>query len=102
MRCSDNHDITDGAGCGENNMIEENSIDNIVQVSLMGEMTIEFQGRILRLQELHSKRIILFLAYLFYHHDRRVVMTELIDVIWGDIESKNPKGALKNLMYRSR
>lgn len=83
-------------------MSEENTRDEIVRVNLMGEMSIEFQGRILKLRELNSKKVTLLMAYLFYHHKRMIGMTELVDAIWGEADSKNPKGALKNLIYRAR
>lgn len=75
---------------------------NTIKVSLMGEMVIEFQDQILKLREQNSKRITLLLAFLFYHHKRVVNTVELIDILWGEGECRNPRGAIKTLVYRAR
>ena len=76
--------------------------DNVVTVCLIGAMSISYQGQTLDVQQLKSNKLALLLAYLFYYHDHDIEMTKLMDIIWAVEDIKNPRGALKNLMYRVR
>lgn len=53
-------------------------------------------------KELHSNKLVRLLVYILLHRERNVPHQELVDIFWEDERSKNPEGALKNLVYRLR
>lgn len=57
-----------------------------------------------RLEEgtIRSAKLCNLLVYLMTHRNRTITMDELALALWQEDETKNPSGALKNLMYRLR
>ena len=51
---------------------------------------------------LHSNKLNRLLIYILLHRDRDLPHQELIDTFWQEEHSRNPEGALKNLVYRLR
>ena len=72
-----------------------------IRVRLFGDFSLEKGSIKMDAASLHSNKLIKLLVYIILHRDRRVSRQELIDIFWED-NSKNPAGALKNLMYRLR
>lgn len=52
--------------------------------------------------EIHSAKLCNLLTYLMMHRNRTLTMDEIAAALWQEEETKNPAGALKNLMYRLR
>lgn len=73
-----------------------------IEVRMLGRFEISGGGRFLGMGETRSDRIMTLAGYLFLHHQREVFFDDLVEVLWGDAEVKDPKSALKNLMYRLR
>lgn len=73
-------------------------------------MRLEIFGRFLLYNEhasvdektLHSNKLVRLLVYILLYRDREVPHQELIDTFWQDEGTRNPEGALKNLIYRLR
>ena len=51
---------------------------------------------------LHSNKLSRLLIYILLYRDRNLPHQELIDTFWQEENSRNPEGALKNLVYRLR
>lgn len=49
-------------------------------------------------KSLHSNKLIKLLVYILLHRERNLDHQELIDTFWQDERSRNPEGALKNLV----
>ena len=49
-----------------------------------------------------SWRLMSFLQYLCFFHDRAVTQDEIFDLLWSDIDSTNPTNTTKTLLHRSR
>lgn len=73
----------------------------VLKMNLFGKICLSNGDRSLGEEELHSGKMIKLLVYLIIY--RNVILTHqrLIEVFWPDY-SREPKGALKNLMYRLR
>ena len=52
--------------------------------------------------EIRSAKLCNLLTYLLMHRNRTLTVDELTLALWQEEETKNPSGALKNLMYRLR
>ena len=73
----------------------------MIKMQLFGSFTLTGENGVLREDELHSGKLTKLLAYILIHRDRMLTHRQLVDVFWED-NSRNPVGALKNLMYRLR
>lgn len=76
-------------------------MENKMKMKLFGTFSLENDRAKLDEESLHSNKLTRMLAYLIINRDRIISYQELIEVFWED-GSKNPLGALKNLMYRLR
>ena len=72
-----------------------------IRMQLFGDFSLQRGNVTLDRTELHSNKVMKLLAYLILYRNRKLTRQELMDIFWED-ESKNPAGALKNLMYRLR
>ena len=72
-----------------------------IKMQLFGNFCLENEHARLDEEMLHSRKLTRLLAYIILYRDRNISHQELIDIFWED-NSKNPQGALKNLMYRLR
>lgn len=51
---------------------------------------------------IHSNRMSRLLAYMIYHHDKKITSIELQDIMFDENSSNNPANALKSLIHRVR
>lgn len=72
-----------------------------MKMQIFDRFILEFRGIRLDEKKVHSRKLIRLLTYLIMNRSRAASQQELIDVFWED-DSRNPAGALKNLMYRLR
>lgn len=72
------------------------------EVNLFGKFRMVYGEKTLNQDEVHSEMIIKLLSYILIYRERLVSINELADILWGEEETGNPSGALKNLMYRMR
>ncbi len=76
---------------------------NKINVKMLGEFVIEYNGASVSDSSNRSKKVWSLLAYLIYNRQRAVKPQELIELLWGnDISTENPAGALKTLLFRAR
>ncbi len=76
-------------------------MENKMKMQLFGTFSLENDRAKLDEESLRSDKLTRMLAYIIMKRDRIISNQELIEVFWED-SSKNPLGALKNLMYRLR
>lgn len=76
-------------------------MENKMRMQLFGTFSLENDRAKLDEESLRSDKLTRMLAYIIMKRDRIISNQELIEVFWED-SSKNPLGALKNLMYRLR
>lgn len=72
-----------------------------LKMQLFGSFCFDDGNAILNEETLHSDKLTRLLAYLIIYRSRIISHQELIE-IFCENSSKNPQGALKNLMYRLR
>lgn len=75
--------------------------ENKIMMHLFGEFYLERDSVRIDRASLHSNKLMKLLVYIIFYRGRRLSRQELIDLFWED-DSRNPAGALKNLMYRLR
>ena len=76
-------------------------MENKMKMQLFGSFCLENEKTRLDEEMIHSRKLTRLLAYIIIYRERKISHQELIDIFWED-DSKNPQGALKNLMYRLR
>ncbi len=75
----------------------------VVTGNLFGSLCLIYKDISLTEDIIRSEMVSKLLAYILLHHERKLTVRELSDMLWGDRGgSDNPAGALKNLMYRLR
>lgn len=72
-----------------------------IKMHLFGEFYLEKGDKRIDRISLHSNKLMKLLVYIILYRGRKLSREELIDLFWED-DSRNPAGALKNLMYRLR
>ena len=72
-----------------------------VKMQLFGSFLLANETTVLGEEKIHSNKLTRLLVYLLLHRDYMLTHRQLIEVFWED-DTKNPEGALKNLMYRIR
>lgn len=77
-------------------------MDQIVKVHFFGKFFLEKDTVKLDEQSIHSKKVTKLLAYFLMNDHRMISGEELAELLWGNGGSRNPLGALKNLVYRLR
>lgn len=74
-----------------------------LRVCLLGGFKISRgNGRFITDMDSTSKRLWAFLGYISVFHRRLVSQEELIDALWGDVDSVNPANTLKTILHRAR
>lgn len=73
-----------------------------MKMQIFGRLRLYDQNESVNESDFHSNKLVKLLAYIILHRDRQLTHQELIEVFWEDERSKNPEGALKNLVYRLR
>lgn len=74
----------------------------MVEVNFFGTFTITGPKGVLRGDSVRSKQVTMLLKYILSHKKADISADDLGTVLWGEGESDNPEGALKNLVYRLR
>lgn len=72
-----------------------------IKMQLFGSFQLTCDDGVVGEEKLHSNKLTRLLVYLLIHRQSTLTHHQLIEVFWED-DSKNPEGALKNLMYRIR
>lgn len=72
-----------------------------IKMQLFGEFVLTEDEITLGEEQLRSNKLITILAYIMMNRDNILTYQKLIDVFWEE-DSRNPKGALKNQIYRIR
>ena len=72
-----------------------------IKMQLFGSFLLTSDTAVLGEEKIHSNKLTRLLAYLLIHRDSMLTHRQLIEVFWED-NTRNPEGALKNLMYRIR
>jgi len=71
-------------------------------VTMLGDFSVTMGNENICDHDNQSKKPWLILEYLIAFRKRDIPSNELIDLIWSDDRSRNPQGALKTLVFRSR
>ena len=72
-----------------------------IKLQLFGRFCLQSDTGTLNEEMISSNQLLRLLAYMLIYRDKILTHQNLIEVFW-DNDSKNPKGALKNLVYRLR
>lgn len=76
---------------------------DILRVTMLGELSLEWDGNRISAGDNRSKKTWLLLAYLISRRDRPVPQNEIISLLWGsESGSGNPENVLKVTMHRVR
>ena len=74
-----------------------------IQISMLGEFTLQTENTILRESGNRSRRIFSLLSFLICHRDHPVSQYKLIEQLWGDhTDIANPENTLRILLHRTR
>lgn len=74
-----------------------------IQISMLGEFTLQTENAILRESGNRSRRIFSLLSFLICHRDHPVSQYKLIEQLWGDhTDIANPENTLRILLHRTR
>ena len=71
-------------------------------VTMLGDFSISNGKESICDHDNQSKKPWIILEYLIAFRKKNISNDELIDLIWSDDRSRNPQGALKTLVFRSR
>ena len=74
----------------------------MVEVRTLGRFEIYVDDQLVSTQIGRSKKLKHLAEYLILNHDRAVPNDELIEALWPEQDSKNPRNALKILVHRLR
>ena len=72
-----------------------------IKLQLFGSFSLQSDTGVLSEELLSSNQLLRLLAYILIYRDKVLTHQDLIEKFWDD-DSKNPKGSLKNLVYRLR
>ncbi len=79
-----------------------NHLSDRLYVQMFGHLSITWKGQSIDEEDLRSEMLTRLLVYFLVHRKKEITTRELVEALWKDDESKNPGGALKNLIYRMR
>lgn len=74
----------------------------MIKIRLLGEFSIEIDGKIISAEMNRSKKMWQMLQYLIVYRERKITGQELIELLWPDEQVEKPAYALKTLSYRVR
>lgn len=77
-------------------------MEKIAKIQMFKNLEIEYDGNVLKYDDIHSIKISNLFAYFASHRSSSVTVYDLEEILWEGEETKNPTGALKNLIYRFR
>lgn len=73
-----------------------------IKMQLFGSFSLTDGEVVLGEEQLRSNKLTKLLVYILVNRDSVLTHQKLIENFWIDDDSRNPEGALKNLMYRVR
>lgn len=74
----------------------------MIELTTLGEFKLRYKEKTIDNEVLRSDKLRQLLTYLILHRDVKLSFERLSEELWTDGSIKNPKGALKNLVYRLR
>ena len=72
-----------------------------IKMQLFGSFRLENGNVVLEEGDLHSDKAVRLLIYLLLNRNQTLSQHQLVDIFWAD-DTRNPVGALRNIMYRLR
>ena len=72
-----------------------------VRMQLFGSFSLTYGDKVLEEEAIRSNKITRMLVFMLMNRENPLPRQRLIEAMWDD-DTKNPEGALKNLMYRIR
>lgn len=72
-----------------------------VKMQLFRSFSLTYGDKVLEEDSIRSNKITKMLVFLLMNREHPLTRQRLIEIMWDD-DTKNPEGALKNLMYRIR
>ncbi len=75
---------------------------NPISIRMLGEFSLESEGRRITDSGNRSRKVWCLLAYLLCNRERTVPPKTLIDLLWGDDTGSNPENALRITLHRLR
>lgn len=75
---------------------------NKMRLQILGGFVLSNHKISMNEKSLHSNKLVRLLVYILMNRERNLSHQELIDTFWQEDSSRNPEGALKNLIYRLR
>ena len=73
-----------------------------MKVHLFGRFCLSNGDLSLSEKDFHSNKLVKLLVYILLYRHRNLTHQELMESFWEDDRTRNPEGALKNLIYRLR
>lgn len=77
-------------------------MDKKLKLQIFSEFYLKNKNAIINSETARSQQLIKLLLYILMNREREISHQELIDALWGEKNTGNPAGALKNLIYRLR
>lgn len=74
----------------------------MLQIQMFGHFRMYDGERMLDEASFRSEMVLKLLTYIICHRKRPLSVRELTQILWDGSQSRNPAGALKNLVYRLR
>ena len=78
------------------------SINNLIQVNMLGGCSLTYNDKMIDSKNVHSKRIWTLLEYFITYRFKTVTQSELIDLLYPNGQSNTPLSALKTQIHRTR
>lgn len=79
-----------------------NSNPNILQICMLGNFELTYQGKSIKDSYNRSHKLWNLLGYLITHHNRSIPQSEFIEMIWENSSGENPLSSLKTTFSRLR
>lgn len=76
--------------------------NNVLEINMLGQFTISLGDKSISDRDLGSKQLCALLQYLLLFRFTDISQETLIEILWANKEIKDPRNALKNLVYRLR
>lgn len=73
-----------------------------MNVQLFGRFCLSDGNCFMSEKDFHSNKLVKLLVYILLYRHRNLTRQELMEIFWEDDKTRNPEGALKNLVYRLR
>ena len=78
------------------------SSSDTIHVQMLGGFSITIGEVTIREEDSPSRKAWLLIQYLIAFQKREISASELVSILWRDIELSSPSGSLKSLVFRAR